>query len=60
MIVQDMKMSRLLPDYKHVSPQAAVKKFLDTEIGKTFYIARTFEYYYYTQHAKGFLKKKRI
>ena len=56
MIVQDMKMSRLLSESK-ISPQAAVDTFLHTKMGRTFSVDRTYEYYHYTQHAKGFLRK---
>lgn len=57
LIVQDMKLSRLLPAEDQASPQHAVKKFLESTDGKGFEIDRSYEYYLYTQHARGFLKK---
>lgn len=56
-IVQDMKMGRLYT--QRSSPPLAVEKFLKSEIGQDFEVDRTFEYYIYTQHAKGFLKRIR-
>jgi cephalosporin hydroxylase len=57
LIVQDMKMERLYSNPK-TSPPRAVREFLSSPLGQEFEIDRTFEYYFYTQHAKGFLKRK--
>lgn len=57
LVVQDMKMTRIRSD-KEVSPALAVKKFMASKRGQTnFVVDRTFEYYRYTQHAGGFLKR---
>ena len=58
-LVQDMKMSRLLRDPRRkVSPSTAASLFLKSPRGQSFYVDRSFEYYFYTQHAGGFLKRK--
>ena len=56
-IVQDIKMLRLMQS-KKISPSLAINMFLNTTAGASFEIDRTFEYYFYTQHPKGFLKRK--
>jgi cephalosporin hydroxylase len=58
LIIQDMKMERLYLN-PSTSPPKAVREFLLTPIGQEFEVDRTFEYYFYTQHAKGFLKRKK-
>jgi cephalosporin hydroxylase len=57
LIVQDMKMERLYGNTK-TSPPRAVREFLKSPMGQDFEVDRTFEYYLYTQHAGGFLKRK--
>jgi cephalosporin hydroxylase len=57
LIVQDMKMERLYGNTK-TSPPRAVREFLRSPMGQDFEVDRTFEYYLYTQHARGFLKRK--
>jgi cephalosporin hydroxylase len=59
LIVQDMKMHRIYQDRK-VSPRIAAQSFLEAHpLGPEFTVDRSFEYYYYTQHAQGFLQRKR-
>lgn len=56
-IIQDMKMSRIFKN-KRVDVVRAAQDFLKLEIARNFSVDRTFEYYYLTQHARGFLKRK--
>ena len=55
-LVQDTKMS-YLGNQSSVSPKLAIKKFLKLSIGQNFAIDRTYEYYHYSQHVGGFLKR---
>ena len=45
---------------KGVSPRQALLKFLKTEEGRNFEVDRTPEYYIYSQHIHGFLKRKTL
>jgi cephalosporin hydroxylase len=56
-LVQDMKLKRIWAASSPALPHKAVDSFLDSELGRNFRIDRTFEYYLYTQHARGWLRR---
>lgn len=57
-IVQDTKMRRLMHS-KKVDPLLAAERFLASQAGSDFEVDRSFEYYHCSQHAQGFLRRKK-